>query len=140
MKLRLLKNKGGNGAEHDITVLSDSGSNIISILSTDLKRLGKSPAFLKDYRSWNSVSAVYNSDDVTRYCPGLLVQIQLVNRKLSQKSNWIYEQAILKPIRPGLPRLSGNRIRDAMYLATAPRNKVLAISSTKLELMSILAW
>jgi hypothetical protein len=83
------------------------------------------------------VTAVFKSDSITRYYSGLLVQIQLVNRKSSQKSNRSYEQAILKPIRPGLPQLSGTRIRDAMYLATAPRNKDLAVRSTKLELMSI---
>jgi hypothetical protein len=101
MKLRLLENKGCDGTEHAITVLNDTGSNITSVLSTDLRRLGKCLASVKNYRGWNGVIAVFNADGVTRYYPGLLMQIQLVSRNSSENPNWIYEQAILKRSQPG---------------------------------------
>jgi hypothetical protein len=53
-------------------------------------------------------------------------------------SDWINERALVKPVAPGVPRLSGNRIRDVMYLGTAPGNHFLAVAATKGGMTSLL--
>jgi hypothetical protein len=46
-------------------------------------------------------------------------------------SDWILEDAIVRPMALGVPRLSGSGIREALYFGTGPGNHVLAASTTK---------
>jgi hypothetical protein len=50
-------------------------------------------------------------------------------------SDWINERAVVKPVAPGVPRLSGHRIRD---VGTAPGNHFLAVAATKGGMASLL--
>jgi hypothetical protein len=134
MLVRLLPGRGGDGTEFPITVLNGTGSNIMSIFSGDLQQLGQKDT----YTGWSGVIAVMNAAGGRYFHPGILVQVRLVNANHTVMSDWINEQAICKACHPGVPRLSGTAIRDFMYLATAPGNDVLAVSSDKPGLLALL--
>jgi hypothetical protein len=52
-------------------------------------------------------------------------------------SDWIVEEAMVQPLRPGVSRLSGIGIRGALYIGTAPGNHFLAVAATKGGLNSL---
>ena len=52
----------------------------------------------------------------------LAVQVQLVRNDLSPWSEWIDETAIIRPLVPGILRLSGVGIRQELHSGTAPGN------------------
>ena len=66
------------------------------------------------------------------------MQVQLVRDDDSPWSDWINEYAVVKPASRGVPRLSGQGIREALYMGTAPGNHVLAVATTKGGMTSLL--
>jgi hypothetical protein len=67
----------------------------------------------------------------------IYVQVRIVRDDNSPWSDWISEEAIVKPSGPGMPRLSGTRIRNALYFATTLGNNFLAVGTTKGGLTSL---
>jgi len=114
--------------------MNDTGSEMLSLFDTDMPYLGN----LQGYTGWPGQVAIQNANGTMNVYPTILVQVRLVRDDDSPWSDWIDEYAIIKPVVPGLPRLSGAGIRDSLYFATAPGNHVLAVSTTKGELTSLL--
>ena len=134
MRVRLIPEQGGDGTVHHITVLNDTGSSRLSLRDTDLQYLGNS----EGYNGWLGHTAVRKASGTINRYRRLLLQFQLVREDDSPWSDWIDERALVKPVAPGVPRLSGNRIRDVMYLGTAPGNHFLAVAATKGGMTSLL--
>jgi hypothetical protein len=70
--------------------------------------------------------------------PKIKVEVQLVRDDNTPWSDWFQEVAIVQPDGPGLSRLSGYGIRNALYLGTSPGNHSLAVATTKGGLASLL--
>ena len=66
------------------------------------------------------------------------VEVQLVRDNDTTGSDWFREVAIVQPDSPGLSRLSGYGIRNALYLGTGLGNHSLAVATTKGGLASLL--
>jgi hypothetical protein len=123
MLLRLTPQRGGDGTFHRITVMNDTGSNILSIFDTDMLHLGNA----QGYAGWFGGVAVRNANGTVNRYPRIHVQVQLVR---DDKSVWIDEWAMVKPSSPNVPRLSGLGIRDILYLGTAPGNDLVSQNRT----------
>ncbi|KAI9768354.1 MAG: hypothetical protein M1840_004962 [Geoglossum simile] len=134
MLLRLTPQRGGDGTVHGIIAMNDTGSGLLSLFDTDMQHLGN----FWGYAGWHGPIAIQDATGTVTIYPAVLVQVQLVRDDNSPWSDWIEEFAIVKPVVPGLPRLSGAGIRGSLYLATAPGNSFLAVSVTKGGLTSLL--
>jgi hypothetical protein len=133
MLLRLIPDQGGDGTVHGIIAMNDTGSDILSLFDTDMPYLGN----LQGYGGWIGNVAINYANGTTNVYPKLLVEVQLVRNDNSPWSDWIVEEAIVQPMRPGVMRLSGVGIRDALYIGTAPGNHFLAVAVTKGGLNSL---
>jgi hypothetical protein len=134
MRVRLTPQQGGDGTVHRIIVINDTGASRLSLYNTDMQHLGNS----QGYTGWQGYATVRNASGTTNRYRRLLVQIQLVRDDDSPWTDWIDEEALIKPVAPGVPRLSGNTFRDVMYVGTAPGNHVLAVAATKGGMTSLL--
>jgi hypothetical protein len=129
-----MPNQGGDGTVHAVIAMNDTGSNVLSLFDTDMPYLGN----LQGYAGWLGNTMIRYANGTVNMRPMILVQVQLVRDDNSPWSEWIEERAILQPLSPGVPRLSGVGIRRALYLATAPGNHFLAAAATKGGLASLL--
>jgi hypothetical protein len=134
MLVRLTPALGGDGTIHHITVLNDTGSGIMTLLSTDLLQLGN----LQVYTGWLAPTRVTDANGGSVVFRTLNVQVQLVRNNNTPWGAWIPERAIVKQLLPGVPRLSGGGIRRVFFMGTAPAYNVLAVSATKGGLASLL--
>ena len=66
---------------------------------------------LQGYTGWSGQAAISNTNGTVDIYPTIFVQVQLVRDDSSPWSDWILEEAIVKPVGPGVPRLSGIGIR-----------------------------
>ena len=112
MLLRLAPQRGGDGTVHGITVMNDTGSDILSLFNTDMPHLGNA----QGYTGWLGQVAVRNANGTINSYRRIHVQVQLVRDDNSPWSGWIDERAIVKPSSPNVPRLSGIGIRKILYL------------------------
>lgn len=134
MLLRLTPQRGGDGTIHGIIAMNDTGSDILSLFNADMAHLGN----LQGYAGWIGPTAILSANGTINTYPTILVQVQLVRNDNSPWSDWIDECAIVKPLLPNVPRLSGIGVRNVLYLAAAPGNHLLAVSTTKCGLASLL--
>ena len=134
MRVRLIPDKGGDGTVHHIIVINDTGAARMSLRDTDLQHLGNR----QGYTGWEGYTEVRNANGTRNRYRKLLLQFQLVRGDDSPWSNWIEERALIKPVIPGVPRLSGNKFRDVLYTGTAPGNHFLAVAATKGGMASFL--
>ena len=117
-----------------IIVMNDTGSNILTLLTTDLQYLGN----MAGYMGWHTPAAITDASGMITVFQTILVQVQLVRNDDTPWGNWIPEYAIVKQPSPNMPRLSGVGIRGALFIGTAPGNHLLAVSATKGGLTSLL--
>jgi hypothetical protein len=134
MLLGLTPQRGGDGTVHGIIAMNDTGSEILTLFNTDITHLGT----FQGYTGWLGQVGILDANGTIVNYPWLEVQVQLVRDDDSPWSNWINEQAIVKPISPNVSRLSGYGLRGALYLGTAPGNTVLAVAATKGGMSSLL--
>jgi hypothetical protein len=114
--------------------MNDTGSDILSLFDTDLQYLGNH----QQYAGWLGHVAICYANGAIGIHRKIRVQVQLVKNNNSPWSDWIEEHAIVQPQRPGLTRLSGVKIRGALYIVgTAPDNHSLAVATTKSGLNSL---
>lgn len=135
MHIRLTPNLGGDGTKLGIIALNDSGSDVLTIFDEDLLRLGEN---VQSYNSWYGVTDIRNANGIVDECRMILVQVQLVRDDYTSWTDWIDEVAIVKPIQPGLVRLSGFGIRKQLYFGTGPGYHSVAVGTTKGGIMSLL--
>ena len=135
MEVRLIPELGGDGSVWGVGVLNDTGSDIMTLLTTDLPYLG-SFAF---YFGWCMDMEVQDAGGRTETLRSLWVQVRLVEMQEGAHvpwSSWINENAIIRESMHGILRLSGARIRQHLYFATGPGNRTLAVSINRTGLMS----
>ena len=134
MLLRLIPALGGDGTTYGITVMNDTGSDMLTLVTTDFQLLGNT----QGYSGWLLSTGVTDASGNTTVFPTILVEVQLVRNNGTLWGNWIPERAIVRQAVPNLPRLSGVGIRRVLYIGTAPGNHLLAASTTKGGLASLL--
>jgi hypothetical protein len=134
MFLRLMPHRGGDGTVHGIIAMNDTGSDMLSLFYSDLQHLGN----IQGYDNWQGATGILCANGTINQYPTIVVEVQLVRDDNTPWSDWFPELAIVQPDSPGLPRLSGYGIRNALYLGTGPGNHSLAVASTKGGLASLL--
>jgi len=134
MFLRLMPHQGGDGTVHGIIAMNDTGSNILSLFHSDMQHLGN----IQGYTGWQGFTGILCANGTINHYPTIEVEVQLVRDNNTPWSDWIRELAIVQPDSPGLSRLSGYGIRNALYLGTSPGNHSLAVAATKGGLASLL--
>ena len=134
MFLRLMPHQGGDGTVHGIIAMNDTGSDILSLFHSDMQHLGN----IQWYTGWQGVIGILCANGIINHYPKIEVEDQLVRDDNTPWSDWFREVAIVQPSRPGLSRLSGYGIRNALYLGTSPGNHSLAVATTKGGLASLL--
>ncbi|KIN00500.1 hypothetical protein OIDMADRAFT_19556 [Oidiodendron maius Zn] len=134
MLLRLTPELGGDGTEYGIIAMNDTGSDILSLFTTDIPNLGNNAGYL----GWHGPVAIIDANGSITLFQRILVQVQLVRDDNTPWSDWIDETAIVRQPSPNVIRLSGAEIREVLYFGTAPGNHLLAVSSTKGGLTSLL--
>ncbi len=132
MLLRLMPHRGGDGKVHGIIVMNVTGSDILSLFDSDLQYLKNTPK----YTGWRGHIKILCANSTTNVYRKIKVEVQLVRD--DNTSYWFEEVAIVQPDGPGLSRLSGYGIRNALYLGTSPGNHSLAVATTKVGLASLL--
>jgi hypothetical protein len=128
MLLRLTPALGGDGTVCGIIAMNDTGSDILSLFTTDLPHLGGN---IQGYLGWHGQTSITDANGGIAFFPTILVQVRLVRDDDTPWSDWIDEFAIVKQHNPNVPRLSGARIRRVLKFGTAPGNHLLAVSATK---------
>lgn len=127
MEIRLDPAKGGEGIAHAISVINDTGSCIMVILDTDLAQLGDTRSFT----GWIGFARIVNSSGRAEIFRTLRLQVRLLNSYQTPWTDWMTEVAIVRPMGPRVPRLSGSLIRDHLYFATSKGNQYVAVSTDK---------
>jgi hypothetical protein len=89
MLVRLTPELGGDGTIHRITVLNDTGSGIMTLLSTDLSQLGN----LQAYTGWLAPTGVTDASGRRAVFRTLNIQVQLVRNDNTPWGDWILERA-----------------------------------------------
>ena len=117
MLVRLIPELGGDGTVSGIIVMNDTGSNILSLFTTDLPHLGSN---VQGYLGWNGFANILDANGMNTTLPIILVHVQLVRDDNTPWSEWIVEEANIRQPGPYVPRLSGAGIRNALYIGTAP--------------------
>jgi hypothetical protein len=134
MLVRLIPQLGGDGTVHGIIAMNDTGSNILTLYDEDMVYLGNS----QGYAGWGGPIWINNANGTMDQHLSNSLEAQLVRDDNSPWSGWFPEDALVRPLVPGVPRLSGVGVRRAFYLATGPGNHFLAASATKNGLGSLL--
>lgn len=133
MLVRLIPALGGDGTTHGIIAMNDTGSDMLTLYTSDFMYLGN----FNLYAGWQVLVGVTDANGMVRYFQSILVQVLLVgNGDIPWRSNWIEEDAIIR--QDNVPRLSGAGIRQHLYFGTAPGNHYLAVATTKGGLSSLL--
>jgi hypothetical protein len=134
MLLRLTPAFGGDGTVCGIIAMNDTGSDMLTLFTTDLPHLGN----IQGYAGWLAPSGVRDASGSTTFLPTILVQVRLARDDNSPWSDWIDEWAIVRQPNPNVLRLSGVGIREILFIGTAPGNNLLAVSATRGGLTSLL--
>jgi hypothetical protein len=134
MLLRLIPVFGGDGTTYGIIAMNDTGSDCMTVFDVDFAHLGNR----QGYMGWTWPVTILDANGTNTIFQSILVQVMLIRDDDTPWSDWINEQAIVKPLIPGLLRLSGLGIRRDLYMGTAPGNHHLAVATTKGGLTSLL--
>jgi hypothetical protein len=74
MLVRLMPIHGGDGTVHRITVIYDTGSNILTLFTTDLLQLGNT----QGYNGWRRSTRTTDANGTVTVYRTILVQVQLL--------------------------------------------------------------
>lgn len=127
MEIRLDIDYGGDGTTHGVSVIHDTGSDIMSILDIDLARMGNMQAYNGFLGEMSCLDAGGRLEDQ----PTLSTQVRFVDAKFVPWSGWIDEDAIVRRAASGVNRLSGSGIRWDFIFATPKGNSFVAVSTNK---------
>lgn len=128
MEVRLCPELGGDGTRHGISVLNDTGSDVLTIFNTDLMRLGN----YEQYTGLLGYVYIGSCNGDIEMLLSLLVDIRLFRpSSLVPWGNWLSEEAIIRRPAPGVARLSGSWMRDRLFFGTRPGNYQVAVSDTQ---------
>lgn len=117
-----------------ITIGNDTGSNVLSLFSTDLDTLGC------DYRNYNGMMGDIAVATANGVCirARIMVEMQLLRADHSAFTSWFVESAVVIPTVLGQNqmRLSGNGMRQILFFATSPGNATLYVAEKKSGIIS----
>lgn len=134
MQVRLDPARGGEGIITGVSVINDTGSNIMVIFHDDLARLGRTSYF----NGWTGTVDVGDASGRLEKFQRILLQVRLVNRQHEPITDWMDEYAICKPGGPNMPRVTGFAIRQHLFFATPPGNNYVAVGTDKAGIMSLI--
>ena len=103
MHLRLIPELGGDRTFCGIIVLNDTGSDILTLFTTDFPHLGN----IQGYHGWLGDVGMRDANGTITFFPQIIVQVQLVDNHGAPWSDWIWEDAIVRTPHPFVQRLSG---------------------------------
>ncbi|KAI9781392.1 MAG: hypothetical protein M1839_005986 [Geoglossum umbratile] len=109
--MKLTPGLGGDGTVYGITAMNDTGSDVLTIFDVEMPHLG----IYQGYAGWLGPVMIVGAGGVVGIYPKIRVQVQLVRDDNTPWSDWVTEDAMVRPIAPGVPRLSGLGIREALY-------------------------
>ncbi|KAM5436677.1 hypothetical protein McanMca71_001793 [Microsporum canis] len=110
----------------NVTMLNDTGSNMLTVFDTDLIALAIPPTY-GGFGSYVSMSTA--GGQVQRQ--HIVVEVQLLDSQGNPVSDWVLEHGIVTPASLGTARLSGDGMRQYLYFATAPGNAHLYVAEKK---------
>lgn len=109
--------------------MNDTGNGALTLFYSDLDHLGMNDQL---YHGWRGQVRCELADASVQALSSLVVQVRFLRPVSFQPwGEWITEKAILRHDRPGLTRLSGPGIRQAMFIETGPDNAHVGVSSTR---------
>jgi hypothetical protein len=128
--MRAIPGFGATGGEIDRQLLNDTGSNTMSLFDSDLTPMGiqRVNAGPNPYGAWSTPVPILTANGIVQR-ESLTIEIQLRRADTTAASRWIREVAIIVPQQ--VNRLSGGRIRNHFYFATAPGNQHLYVAEKK---------
>ncbi|CAG8931552.1 unnamed protein product [Penicillium salamii] len=159
---------GDPGKVHKIWMCNDTGSSTLSIFNSDLTALGFDPKWCYANSGHRTkivvlVSAQSHSRDVSIEiccsCSSLsghsssqylstangpiwlahfTIEMQIINAASVALTPWFEQLAVVKHWGPDKIRLSGDKMREHLFFATAPGNRTLYVSNKKAGLMRTL--
>ncbi|KAL2359239.1 hypothetical protein RJZ56_007915 [Blastomyces dermatitidis] len=116
-----------------VTMLNDTGSDVLTVFDTDLTALAIPPTY-EGFGTYVSVSTP-NGIIIRQQ---VIVDIQLLDSQGNPVSDWIREEGVITPAALGVGRLSGDGIRQSLYFATAPGNQHLYVAEKKNGIVKVL--
>jgi len=125
----------GDGTTLPITVLNDSGGDVLTLFDADLGALLANKVW---YLGWLGYADVTNASGVSEVFPRLVCQVRFLRLDGRPWSEWIEEVAIVRPLGPGVSRLSGRFLRRSMYFGSGPGNRIMSVATTKGGMASLL--
>lgn len=134
MFVRLIPQVGGDGSFLPITVMNDTGSNALTLFTTDFQHLGNAEA----YNGWVAASPIIDANGHSTTLPTLLVEVHLAGNDGNPWGRWVTERAIVREPNPSIKRLSGAGIRRTYFIGTGPSNDIVGVSTTSAGLSSLL--
>ncbi|KAI9759186.1 MAG: hypothetical protein M1840_003506 [Geoglossum simile] len=134
-RFRLMAAYGGDpNVTFPVVIANDTGSNIQTVFTSDLAQLNYDPNAYQCPMGPTTITTA--SGVVVRQ--RIYIEVQLSRQDGTAASDWFIEMAVVTPIMPGVEqtRLSGRRIRDHFYFATAPGNATLYVAIKKNGIVS----
>lgn len=124
-RLRLPAILGGDpNLAFDVLVMNDTGSNIQSVLPTDLAALHYNPfTYLGNLGAFALATA-----NGLSFRGRILIEVQIVKADGTPITPWYQEIAVITPQPVIQYRLSGSGMRNHLYFATAPGNTILVVA------------
>ena len=117
-----------------VIIANDTGSNVQTVFTPDLAQLNYNP---NTYQCPLAPTTITTASGVV-VRQQIYIEVQLSRVDGTAASPWFAESAIITPITPGVEqtRLSGGRIRNFFYFATAPGNATPYVAMKKNGIVS----
>ena len=129
-----MPNQGGDGTSKFISLMNDTGSDVMTVLDTDFLELGH----LSGWSGGIGYGARTTADGSTSYQMTVQMRVQLVKNDGTPMGPWFKENAIIRPGHLDVTRLSGVGMRTMFYFGTGPTFESLSIAQTKGGMQSLL--
>jgi hypothetical protein len=125
MMVRAIPLQGGSGTEYAVSVLNDTGSNLLNVWDNHAASMGIDKPTYTQYRAPVAVDTAAG----TTYRTKTKVQICVMDLTQVPLSDWFEEDCVVVP--QTSPLLSGQNMRNELYFATAKGNRELFVGKTK---------
>ncbi|KAI4148192.1 MAG: hypothetical protein LQ340_005188 [Diploschistes diacapsis] len=132
--IRLSLWAGGDGSTTNITMMNDTGSDIMTLLDTDLANLGN----LDNYIGGTDIIPISSANGIVEYLWRHYLDVQLCTQAGEPMGRWFDEIAVLRRAYPGIATLTGSGIRRVFWMGTSPIFDTLAIAETRGGMTSLL--
>jgi hypothetical protein len=132
--MKLLESQRADGTLARGSMMNDTGSDVMTLFSADFPLLGNQSQFT----GRGQFILIGLADGTSQNLEAIDVYIRLCRDDGTPWSNWILEQACVRPGTAAMKRLSGRGIRQAVYCGTDPFHDHLHMAATKGGLYALL--